>query len=392
MENLVSLKYLDSYEYEKVRKSVQELFADLHIEQIIKPKMKVLIKVCLPYSSAPDQAITTHPAIVRGVVDVLSEFGAKCILADSPYDKYTTSHMEKVYINTGMLEVANFTKCKLNYNLKTTTIDLPNGVETKSLTLLDIVNDVDIIINLAKVKIDKRLGYLGATSNLYGLVPAEMKTLILNRLDTLKDYYNYLIDIVSALSDKLVLNIADAVVALEAGESQRMLSCLSISKNVFSLDAVMLDILGLNLNESIVKVASDRGLVDVDNPYSIEEGESVEQYRVENFAVYDYKLTQPINKNRFKQRQYFNSCQQRPVIDANKCKGCTICSEICPTNAIMMKYDKSGELYAEIDYKKCIFCNRCHTGCPYSIVELKTPMGYKKLTKSISKYNKEKQS
>lgn len=87
MENLVSLKYLDSYEYEKVRKSIQELFADLHIEQIIKPKMKVLIKVCLPYSSAPDQAITTHPAIVRGVVDVLSEFGAKCILADSPYDK-----------------------------------------------------------------------------------------------------------------------------------------------------------------------------------------------------------------------------------------------------------------------------------------------------------------
>ena len=39
-------------------------------------------------------------------------------------------------------------------------------------------------------------------------------------------------------------------------------------------------------------------------------------------------------------------CEKEPV-DKNKCKGCSICSRVCPTKAIMMKYDKNGELFAQ---------------------------------------------
>ena len=55
----------------------------------------------------------------------------------------------------------------------------------------------------------------------------------------------------------------------------------------------------------------------------------------------------------------------------------------------MMKYDKNGELFAEVDYKKCIFCNKCITACPYNVVEQKTPLAYKTMMKEIEKYNKE---
>ena len=89
------------------------------------------------------------------------------------------------------------------------------------------------------------------------------------------------------------------------------------------------------------------------------------------------------------EKRYFNRTQQRVVIDANKCKGCGRCASICPANAILMKYDKNGELYAKIDYTKCIFCNKCFTACPYSVADLKTPIGYKLVNYNVTKYNKE---
>ena len=115
--------------------------------------MKVLLKVCLPESVQPDSAETSHPAVVQGVVEVLSKLGAKCIIADSPYGNFTQSHLDSVYFKTGMLEVANSSDCELNHNLKIFSMDTPNGVKTKNITLLDVVNDVDVIINLGKIKI-----------------------------------------------------------------------------------------------------------------------------------------------------------------------------------------------------------------------------------------------
>lgn len=51
---------------------------------------------------------------------------------------------------------------------------------------------------------------------------------------------------------------------------------------------------------------------------------------------------------------------------ANKkeCTGCGACYNICPTDAIKMKTDKTGFLYPVIDENKCIECNKCTNACP----------------------------
>ncbi len=55
------------------------------------------------------------------------------------------------------------------------------------------------------------------------------------------------------------------------------------------------------------------------------------------------------------------------VIDADKCKGCTLCSKKCPVNAI------TGSLKAAhiIDTKKCIRCGQCAAVCKFGAVEVK---------------------
>lgn len=386
MSKMVWLEKVDDYNIKELQNKFEHCFFDLDVKKNFKPKMKVLIKVCMPYSVSRDSAESTHPAVVGALVNVLTSLGVKCILVDSPYKKYTVENLEQVYLNTGMLEVANLSNCELNRNLKTYKVKLNEGVATKDLTLLDVVNDVDAIINVGKIKLDNNLGYLGAVANLFGLVPGEKKTQVLNGLDTIENFNNYLLDIMCAVQDKIVLNVLDGIVALEKDKTPRMLYCLGVSENAFYLDEAIVDVLGINKDNSIIKQAVEREFIKENSTYKTI-NVSVDDFKLDDFALIDITKSTQIHKNQSEQKRYFNKYQARPKIDNAKCKGCSICSRVCPTKAIMMKYDKNGELYAEIDYKKCIFCNKCIGACPYTVAKQHIPVGYKDLEKEINKFN-----
>ncbi len=391
MNNLVSIKYLDSYDNSKVENAVRELFANLNLFDKIRPKMKVMLKICLSYSASPDSAEISHPAIIRGIVNVLSEMGVSCVIADSPIGKYTVNHLDSVYLDSGMLEVANMSKCELNRNLKTFTLELPDGIKTKSLTLLDVINNVDAIINISKIKVDENLGLIASTSNIFGLIPGDEKCLILNRLNTLRDYNEFLCDMVQALNDKLLYNIVDGVVALEDNKTQHMLSFIAGGENTFSLDAVVAKIVNKDIKDTICDNASKRGLIDINNPYKIV-GDNIDSFISTDFKLNNIRLDHKLHKSNIKRKLYFKKNQERVKISPKTCKGCSICSKNCPSGAIIMKTDKNGELYAYVDYNKCIFCNKCYEICPYKVVEKITPYGYKQLQKQLKRKNKKQQN
>ena len=385
MSKAVFLDYIEKYDVEEIKTSISEALDILRLNDIFRPKMKVLIKACLPESISQDMAKTSHPAVITALVKVLTEKGVFCVVADSPYKKYSTHALDDLYLNTGMLEVANLTTCELNHNLSTTRVNIPNGKRAKSLQLLDIINDVDLIINVGKIKIDSSLGYCGACQNIFGLIPGEMKTLIKNRQIDIEDYNDYIIDMLEAMKDKLVLNVLDGIVALEAENTPRMLSCIGLSADPYALDASILDILNINHNDTILKQAENRKLCDIDKPYRLV-GEKIEKFEVVDFALNEFNTHNLLESKAIRDR-YFSANQRRVKIDRKVCKGCGVCSKVCPTGAIMMKTDKDGELYAEINYDKCIFCYKCHTACPYEKVDMITPAGYKRLVKEIDKYN-----
>ncbi len=52
-----------------------------------------------------------------------------------------------------------------------------------------------------------------------------------------------------------------------------------------------------------------------------------------------------------------------PWVDAEKCTGCRICVEKCPTEAILMEGEK-----AKINMEECIHCGICHSACPQEAV------------------------
>ena len=383
MENSVILNYLNDYDINELNKCIENSFNLLNLNNKLNSIKKVLVKVCLPDEVSKDSGESTHPAVVRAIVDKLAKMNIECVVAECPNKKFSHRYYDDVYMSTGFLEMANLTKCVLNRDLSTAVFEIPNGIMTKSATMLNIINEVDAIINIGKLKIDENFGYVGATANIFGLVPSNLKNLMLNQCNNLADYNNYLIDIYETIKSKVCLNVLDAIVALEAGNTQRMLNCLAVSDNIFSLDAAMFDVLGIKYEHTILKQAYERGLFGFENPYKMVSGD-VEKFKQEDFLLTDFDGRKELKSSKL----YFATHQQRPVIEKKECKGCQICSKICPTNAIVMKYDSNSELYAEIDYSKCIFCKKCIAACPYSKVKEITPHGFKKLEKRLQKYNK----
>ena len=388
MSKIVSLNYLNDYNPKELESTIKNVLEQLCLTETLKPKMKVLIKACLSTDVSADMAETTHPSVIRALSNVLKGYGVECIVADSPFKKYTLEALDKVYLNTGMLDAANQSSCVLNKDLSTFTIQTPNGVMNKSLTLMNVINQVDAIINVGKLKIDETLGYMGAISNLFGFVPGEIKNQALARLATQKDFHNYCLDIHDVVKDKVIFNVLDGIVALESGKTQRMLNCLAIADNMFCLDGAIVDILDIGFKNTALKQAKARGLFDFEKGYKII-GDKLDKFKVQDFNIHEFSNCSPIYQNKAEQVKYFKKHQLRTKIKPNVCKGCGICSKICPTGAISMKTDEKGELYASINYAKCIFCNKCHTACPYQVVEMVAPIGHKRIMKDIEKQNQD---
>ena len=58
-------------------------------------------------------------------------------------------------------------------------------------------------------------------------------------------------------------------------------------------------------------------------------------------------------------KKYFHAIK----IDKEKCKGCTKCVRICPTEALRVRQEK-----VELDEKRCIDCGKCVVTCPFNAI------------------------
>lgn len=57
---------------------------------------------------------------------------------------------------------------------------------------------------------------------------------------------------------------------------------------------------------------------------------------------------------------------EKILINKEWCKGCEICVELCPTNALEMKDFKASVR----DLEKCIACMQCEIRCPDFAIEV----------------------
>ena len=91
-----------------------------------------------------------------------------------------------------------------------------------------------------------------------------------------------------------------------------------------------------------------------------------------HFTVFKHLFMKAVTLE-YPEKRYSLTKNFRGKPEVAGCKGCGVCTKVCPTGAIKYKKDDSGQVYFyQFDLKKCIFCGNCMYYCPYGAIKMTT--------------------
>lgn len=363
MNPSVSIVKCQSYGEEKVleglRKSI-DLIGGIH--SFVKPGDRVLLKPNLLYGKAPEKAVTTHPSIVKGMIQIVREAEGIPFIGDSP----AVGSLNRAAEKAGVKKVANEMKCPLVEFSQP--VFSPKG-ESKVFQQLEIdrkVLEADVVINLPKWKTHGFTLLTLGVKNLFGCVPGAKKALWhLKAGDHRTLFAQMLVDLYRAIRPSLT--VLDGIVGMEGngpGSGDTIpLGLILASGDPLSLDQIVCDLLGISRRSLPTnRVALRQGM---GKEWIKVVGESVDSARVPRFNL--PPLSSPDwSLPGFLKKATKNALTSRPVVEEGLCDHCDQCIASCPPKALGRA--GKGLLF---DYGKCIRCFCCQEVCPSGAISIR---------------------
>jgi len=349
----VSIVKCKSYKQSEVDRAVEK---SLQLAGIELPfRKKVLIKPNIVSADVKHlDATVTQPQIIDAVCKILKKNNCKIFIGESSFMN-TPVFMKKVGLD----------KLSKKYGAKLIVFEMEKQIEIKNhkfkilkeFPVAKIVKEVNLIINLPKLKTHQLMKFTGAVKNLFGFIPGGLKQKLHVQGSSEKKFGDLLIDIYQNFDDKMI-NIMDGVIGMEGkgptSGSPVNSGFILASKNAIALDIVSSKLIGYNPKKIYsTKQAVKRG-----------------------FGNWDYELVglKKLPNLNFKKpfialktiRNILFGMRKKPiVVDEKKCIKCGVCRDHCPAKAITLNP------YPVIDKKKCIRCFCCMEICPKHALSLK---------------------
>ncbi|MFV0502898.1 MAG: DUF362 domain-containing protein [Lachnospirales bacterium] len=368
---IVSLVSCEKYIYDEVYKAIEKNIEDIGgLEKYINKGEKVLLKVNLVMAKKAEFAVTTNPIYVKALANILIDYGVEVYIGDSPGGPFSETLLRSQYKLSGFREVEDTTAAKLLYNTNEFIKKNPDGLFLKSLTLIDMLNDVDKVISVSKLKTHGMMTFTGAVKNMFGIVPGTKKAEYHFKMPKYNDFANALIDI--CIVGNPVLSFMDGIIGMEgdgpSSGTPRKVGVTIASPSPYHLDKIAISLINLSFEDvPITSECIKRGIVTNDLNDIILKGD-IDAHKIDDFLIpetklisfVDGKLPKPISNliNR--------TVQPKPIITKNKCVKCGVCKNSCPAKVINM-----DDGYPKIDLSKCIRCYCCQELCPKHAVTVK---------------------
>jgi uncharacterized protein (DUF362 family)/NAD-dependent dihydropyrimidine dehydrogenase PreA subunit len=363
MKSSVSIVKCKTYDGEEVLGALRQAI-DLigGIQALVNKGSRVLLKPNLLYGKPPEKAVTTHPSVVREMLQIVREAGGVPFIGDSPAIGSLARAAEKA----GLKAVADEMKCPLVEFNRPILSPERGGRIFRQLEIDQAVLDADVIINLPKWKTHSQMLLTLGVKNLFGCVPGPRKPLWhLKAGESRKAFAQILLDLYGVVQPSLT--VLDGVVGMEGngpGSGDPIpLGLILASKDALSIDLVVCDLLGIP-RKSIPtnQVALEDGM----GGDSIEiVGEPIGASKIPRF-----KLPPPFgvswNLPGFMRKALKHALTSRPWIDDQLCEDCDRCAEICPAKALK----KTGKGLA-FDDEECIRCFCCQEVCSSGAISIK---------------------
>ena len=340
------------YEYPVLKPLIFRMLEDI-LGNRIQSQVRVLIKPNLLTVARPEHAILTHPLVVRATAEFVLQKGGRPLIADSPgmgsFERILKEGGYKDAIDRldGQVEVKPFKE--------TITVDI--GEPFGQIEMARSAIEADVVINLAKLKSHTQMLLTLGVKNMFGCIVGLKKPEWHLRSGIKREIFaRLLVQIYQAINPAVTL--IDGVMALEGqgpGKrgAPRHIGVLVSSANAPFADAAICQMLGLDPQQlPTCRAAKELGLLNV-SPEII--GDFAE--------VSNFKLPQmgPMSLGPKRLQPYLRKhLIQRPAVDAETCKMCGECWNICPAGAITPYAQAIG-----FDYDRCIRCYCCIEICPH---------------------------
>ena len=371
----VSISKCNSYDTKEVQGAVDSCLDKLGgLSSLIKPDDRVLIKPNILIAKPPEEAVTTHPALIEAIIMAIKKAGAVPLVGDSPGG--LVGNVGEHWKVTGIEEVCNRLNVEiLNFE--------SSGVYEKRINgnhyhIAKPVLDADFIINVPKIKTHGLTILTCAIKNMYGTIPGLTKVNYHKEAPKPSDFAELVVDIF-ALS-KPSLNIVDGIIGMDgngpsAGNPKEM-GLILASTDAIAVDSLICQILGKNP----LKVPTNK------NAYERELGEAdINKIKVLGYqpdVIDDFKWPPNIASSldmvpSFISKGLMRFWWSRPVIDPEVCTKCGKCVKNCPVEAL-----SAGVKIPEFDYPECINCMCCMEMCPEKAVKLEKSMLSKLLSRN----------
>jgi len=357
MERIV-LAGCGSYELSRVRAALVQLLEPLGgMGSFVRAGERVLLKPNMLSVKSPEQAVTTHPAVVRAVAELVREAGGRVMIGDSP----GMGGFQRVADRSGIARAAAESGAELvEFN---DTVDLPGSGTFRRFTLARAYWEADKIINLPKLKTHEMMTMTCAVKNLFGaVVGAEKAGWHLKAGASREQFARLLLEIY--LMKKPVLNIVDAIVAMEgngpgSGDPLQV-GALMAGVNPVAVDMVAGRLAGIPQELLHVEREARRmGLAGTAWEEIELGGASLDSFPSRPFRLpsgLDVQFGLPKFLSTILKRQLTSF----PIADRQSCVLCGICRDACPPVAIEIK---NSALI--VDQGRCIRCWCCRELCPH---------------------------
>lgn len=355
--------------------AVEELFALCPAAAALGPDTRVLLKPNLLAKHRPEDAVTTHPAVVRAVVRALRRRGVRQItLADSCGGLYTEGGMRALYRASGLAAVCEELQVELWQKTTSGPRAAAQGVLVHEFELIDPVRESDFIIDLPKFKTHVMTGLTAAVKNLFGCIPGLQKAEMHMRFPDRRQFGEMLCDLCTAVAPGLV--VVDGVLSMEgdgpAGGQPRQTGFLLGGQDPWQVDLAAAFLMGLDpARVPYLAAGQRRGLCAAAfDPAALAPGsdplQPLEGWQLpQSFSEISFASHYPAGL-RWASPLVTRFAAPRPVIRRSKCIGCGKCAEICPGHTIRLQGGK-----AKINPSGCIRCFCCHEMCPVKAIGLR---------------------
>jgi uncharacterized protein (DUF362 family)/Pyruvate/2-oxoacid:ferredoxin oxidoreductase delta subunit len=377
MNSAVAVQRCFGYDPDEVLKHIEKLYIEGNGPD--PAGRKILMKPNILSDDDPEKAITTHPVVVEAVIRYLQSRGATVFVGDSPTFDTRKFTGEK----SGIRQVVD--KCGATW-VRFNEDFILRKVGTAEIKITALVNEVDLIISISKLKNHELMFFTGAMKNIFGFVPALNKAMQHVKYPDRFKFGKFFVDLEEAI--KLHFHIMDGIVAMEGpgpgNGYPKKVNVLLASVNPLALDIVASRIVGYNPVEiPINKIALQRGLLLKNIDDIIIKGTDPETIVVKDFKRIVTEGVTGIILNYFKNKiPFLRRFDKRPVFNSKLCTSCSKCIDICPVKTL--RFDINKKNIVRLDDTKCIRCYCCHEVCRERAIEIKRKVFWNRLFLNLS--------